>query len=306
VSIISDSTYRPDGFSGQPREIPAGQDRLGKAAAGARSKKEENHIPGSDTKHRDSLEISAAAIELSKQTDTGSKIEKSSDPSRTDDDRRSGSQDLEHSAGKSGNEVEKNSIGSGTSELTEEEKEQLRELQKADREVRAHEQAHRSTAGNLAVGATTYRYETGPDGKRYAVAGEVKIRIPEGSTPEETIRIARQARRAALAPARPSAQDLAVASEASRKVMYAQAEIISEQTQESSSDQSDRFGKMFLDSEKKDDQFRSIGKPGETSDDAVEEPTRLGDLSAVNARAIDAYRENSVPATPPILNFMYA
>ena len=44
-----------------------------------------------------------------------------------------------------------------------------------DREERQHEQAHLSAAGGHARGGPSYQYETGPDGKRYAVGGEVSI-----------------------------------------------------------------------------------------------------------------------------------
>lgn len=41
--------------------------------------------------------------------------------------------------------------------------------------MRAHEQAHKTAAGGLAQGGATFEYQTGPDGKQYAVSGEVKI-----------------------------------------------------------------------------------------------------------------------------------
>jgi hypothetical protein len=50
----------------------------------------------------------------------------------------------------------------------------------------------------------------------YAVAGEVKIDISEGKTPEETIMNMQKVIGAALAPADPSAQDRSVASLARR------------------------------------------------------------------------------------------
>ncbi len=96
------------------------------------------------------------------------------------------------------------------------ESQQLQELEARDREVRAHEQAHKAAAGDLASGGPTYTYQTGPDGQRYAIGGEVKIQLREGNTPEETVRNMERAKRAALAPGQPSSQDRAVAAEASR------------------------------------------------------------------------------------------
>lgn len=109
-------------------------------------------------------------------------------------------------------------------ELSREEQDQLRQMRARDREVRAHEQAHKAAAGSLASGAPTYETETGPDGRAYAVGGEVGIRLSEGDSPQETARLARQARRAALAPAQPSSQDRAVAAQAAQMEARARAE----------------------------------------------------------------------------------
>lgn len=108
-------------------------------------------------------------------------------------------------------------------ELTEGEREQVRELAARDREVRAHEQAHKAAGGDLA-GSPSYEYEQGPDGKRYAVSGEVSISLRGGNTPEETASNARRVRAAALAPAHPSGQDLAVAASAAQAEQTARAE----------------------------------------------------------------------------------
>ncbi|WP_339720531.1 putative metalloprotease CJM1_0395 family protein [uncultured Paraglaciecola sp.] len=108
---------------------------------------------------------------------------------------------------------------------------QLTELKQRDAEVRAHEQAHASLGGQYAH-PPQYEYERGPDGKRYAVEGEVSIDISKASTPEETIRKAQQVRAAALAPAEPSAQDLRVATEASKMALEARTEIATERAKE--------------------------------------------------------------------------
>lgn len=116
-------------------------------------------------------------------------------------------------------------------ELTPEEQEVVAELQARDREVRAHEQAHASVGGALA-GSPSYEYESGPDGRRYAVAGEVPIELREGRTPEETLRNAQTVRRAALAPAEPSPQDRSVAAAASQMEARARSEINEERAEE--------------------------------------------------------------------------
>lgn len=111
------------------------------------------------------------------------------------------------------------------------EQQQLTELKQRDAEVRAHEQAHASLGGQYAS-SPQYEYERGPDGRRYAVGGEVSIDISEASTPEETIRKAQQVKAAALAPAEPSAQDLRVATEATQIALEARNEIASQKAKE--------------------------------------------------------------------------
>ena len=110
-------------------------------------------------------------------------------------------------------------------ELSPDEQKELRELQARDREVRAHEQAHKAAAGQLATGGPSYDYESGPDGRDYAVGGEVGIRLSEGNSPEESLRLAQQAQRAALAPAEPSGQDHGVAAQAAQLEASARAEM---------------------------------------------------------------------------------
>ena len=120
---------------------------------------------------------------------------------------------------------------------TEEETEQLRSLRARDREVRAHENAHSAAAGSLAQGGPTYEFQKGPDGVSYAVGGEVQISLRSGSTPEESLRLAQQAQRAALAPARPSATDRSVAAQAAQMATAARAEIQSSRGAEVEEDQ---------------------------------------------------------------------
>ncbi len=118
------------------------------------------------------------------------------------------------------------------SELTEEERQQVEELKKRDAEVRRHEQAHKAAAGGHAKGGPTYSYESGPDGRRYAVGGEVQIDTSDvKGDPDATIRKMRQIQRAANAPAEPSSQDRQVASQAASKLQAAQREKSAEQAE---------------------------------------------------------------------------
>ncbi|QID19784.1 hypothetical protein G3580_09275 [Nitrogeniibacter mangrovi] len=104
------------------------------------------------------------------------------------------------------------------------------ELAATDRRVRAHEAAHLAAAGGLAQGGANFQTERGPNGKLYAVAGEVSIDLSPGRTPEETLSRAEQVRRAALAPADPSAQDYRVAAQAAQMMAEAQRELITQRT----------------------------------------------------------------------------
>ncbi|GAB5402463.1 MAG: hypothetical protein Aurels2KO_06940 [Aureliella sp.] len=112
------------------------------------------------------------------------------------------------------------------SELSEEEQQQVDELKARDREVRQHEQAHVSAGGGHVTGGPTYSYQRGPDGKRYAIGGEVQIDTsPVEGDPEATAQKARVVRAAALAPAEPSGQDLRVAANATKMEQEAVAQI---------------------------------------------------------------------------------
>jgi hypothetical protein len=117
----------------------------------------------------------------------------------------------------------------GPPRLTPEQEVEVAELRRRDAEVRAHEAAHAAAAGALGGGAS-FDYATGPDGRSYAVGGEVPVEMAPGRTPEETIRNAAQLRAAALAPAEPSAQDRAVAAEAEAMEAAARAEIAARST----------------------------------------------------------------------------
>ncbi len=102
---------------------------------------------------------------------------------------------------------------------------QVRELAAVAREVQAHEAAHAAAGGALA-GAKSFSYVTGPDGVRYAVAGEVSIEFGQSADdPELTLRNASQVRVAALAPVNPSPQDLQVAAQATQIMQQAQQDL---------------------------------------------------------------------------------
>lgn len=110
---------------------------------------------------------------------------------------------------------------------------QLQQLQSRDREVRAHEAAHAAAGGKYVSGGPSFTYQRGPNGRFYAIGGEVQIDVsPVASSPQATLEKAEVVRRAALAPAQPSPQDLRVASNASKLASRARVEIAIQQREQ--------------------------------------------------------------------------
>lgn len=117
-------------------------------------------------------------------------------------------------------------------QLSDEERKQVDVLKARDREVRAHEQAHQAAGGQYA-GAASYTFQKGPDGRAYAVGGEVPIDASEiKGDPQATIEKMQQVKAAALAPAEPSGQDRKVAALADAKIAQARAELNRKQGQD--------------------------------------------------------------------------
>jgi len=122
-------------------------------------------------------------------------------------------------------------------ELSQEEKQAVQELEERDREVRSHEQAHIAAGGPYVTGGASYTYQTGPDGKQYAIGGSVSIdtsSIP--GNPQASLEKAQTVRKAALSPASPSAQDQKVASEAASMETKARQEIKEQKNEEEDAD----------------------------------------------------------------------
>ena len=113
--------------------------------------------------------------------------------------------------------------GTGTTTLSAADQDLITRLKARDADVKAHEQAHRTAAGQLA-GPASYSYQKGPDGANYAIGGEVSIdtsAIP--NDPAATIAKESRVAAAALAPADPSAQDGKVAAAAMAAIAQAEA-----------------------------------------------------------------------------------
>lgn len=138
------------------------------------------------------------------------------------------------------------------SELSQKEREQVQKLKNRDVEVKAHEQAHLSAAGSLAIGGASFTYTKGPNGVRYATGGEVNIDTSAvANDPVATIKKAGTIRRAALAPANPSQQDQLVASQASTLEQEARIELsreVQKEKEDETSSETEQSGEEKSDS----------------------------------------------------------
>ena len=130
-------------------------------------------------------------------------------------------------------------------ELNIKEQQQIQKLRQRDSEVRQHELAHKTTGGRYA-GNINYTYQQGPDGRRYAVGGSVSMNLSaEPGEPEKTVEKAEQIRKAALAPAQPSVQDLKIAAKAARMKMEAKAKLKNPQAKNEGQNNSQNVTQLY-------------------------------------------------------------
>lgn len=105
-------------------------------------------------------------------------------------------------------------------------------LQTQDRSVRAHEHAHAAHAGRYG-GPPNFDLSPGPDGRIYAVGGEVPIdTAPVSGDPAATITKMQVVRRRALDPAGATAADRALATQVSRQEAHARRELMQQRAAE--------------------------------------------------------------------------
>jgi len=102
---------------------------------------------------------------------------------------------------------------------------QIDQLAQRDTEVNTHEQAHAAVGGSLAQ-SPSYQYERGPDGRRYAVDGEVNIDVStlDGDA-QATLTKMQKVYAAAMAPVQPSMADIRVAAQALQNMNDANKEL---------------------------------------------------------------------------------
>ena len=108
---------------------------------------------------------------------------------------------------------------------------EVESLKRADQQTREHEQAHRRVGRELVLGPASFTYRAGPDGRSYAVGGEVSIDTSPARTPEETVVKAERIHDTAMAPKDPSPQDRNVAALAQAMALEARIEAASKRNE---------------------------------------------------------------------------
>lgn len=181
--------------------------------------------------------------------------------------------------------------GAAEQELTQDEQREVELLEQRDAEVRAHEQAHVAAGGQYVTSAPSYSYQVGPDGKRYAIGGEVGIDTSMRSgDPAANLEKARTLERAALAPAEPSTQDRRVAADARAMEIEAQRQLAELQQAEREADMA-QLGLGEAQAPESDTEAASDGEPRESGATPLGNPgggqarleRRIGQLFAAPA-----------------------
>lgn len=120
----------------------------------------------------------------------------------------------------------------GPRELSPAEERRVAELQQIDRTVREHEAAHLRAGQGVVTSGANFTYTYGPDGKQYAVGGEVGIDTSKEAKPEENIDKGIRIQAAALAPREPSPQDYRVAGIGSQMEAQGRTDLATQQREE--------------------------------------------------------------------------
>ncbi len=168
---------------------------------------------------------------------------------RISDDSQQGSEKGSEQEARHNHEHEGGSHDESHSEdITSQEAIEIKRLQQRDQEVRAHELAHASVGG-ATTGLPSYEFEIGPDGKKYAVAGEVSVDLAAvKGDPRATIAKMEKVHAAALAPANPSSQDVRVAAQATEIIAQAKAELLALELEESETQRQQNKASPYIDS----------------------------------------------------------
>mgnify|MGYP003624559934 FL=1 len=166
-------------------------------------------------------------------------------------------------------------------ELNDQQQAEVKRLQKIDREVKAHEAAHKNAGGQYA-GSASFSYAVGPDGNRYAVGGEVSIDVATiKDDPEATLAKLDVVIAAALAPAKPSAQDRKVAAAAVAARNQARGELLEKKRAEG--DEQDQKSPTFDVNDFGDTPVVSVNKAYASGNDLGEYTSSTGNSLSVTS-----------------------
>ncbi|MBD3166758.1 hypothetical protein GF324_09180 [bacterium] len=178
-------------------------------------------------------------------------------------------------------------VSTGLNEAAEEER--TRDLEERDEKVRRRAEAQKAAAGSLAGGSPVYQYEIGPDGRQYAVSGHVNIKVREGRTPEERLKNAEKAERAATAGGEITPKSAQIAAEARREARRAREEI-EEQKREDGNESEQAPAPL---SSRSDTSTPDVLKPNEDNEPA-------GPGGALQRRVAETYEEMQNSRTRPL------
>jgi hypothetical protein len=244
VNLQTDSLRRDN----QQREVIAKPEASNQSAAekGLASDKERGRTPAQNSEQVDFASLRKQAEQASESISGGSGGKEGSE--RNSSQSSAQEQGEQNSNGSESTEEQETSSAAQLAKTEAfSEKQTIRKLESRDKEVRTHEMAHASVGG-VFTGSPSYTFEIGPNGKKYAVEGEVSVDLtPVAGDPEETIAKMKKVQAAALAPANPSAQDSRVAASASSIIVEAQAEIITARSEDTESKPS--IGNLYRDKE---------------------------------------------------------
>lgn len=195
-------------------------------------------------------------------------------------------------------------------QLTPDDLQVISNLQARDREVRAHEAAHQA-AGGGAVGGASFSYQQGPDGRNYAIGGEVSVDLSASGSPEAVIAQMARVRAAATAPANPSAQDLSVAAAAASIAAAARQEqltqVVTEQSKATETKEKKAEATAELDAQVGQTGSSASPSPDASTDDKAEGSAKIPIADAQPAiqsiqhqKVVSAYQTSSGAAKSSI------
>jgi len=204
------------------------------AEKGVASEKERAKTPAQNNEEIDFENIRKQA-ELANKTISGGEGDSSQDPEQEQGENQESSNNQESKDSQENSAQKGNDSSSSKEDIAEQQV--ISDLKQRDKEVRAHESAHASVGGS-ATGSPSYSFEIGPDGKKYAVEGEVSVDLtPVNGDPRATITKMQKVYSAALAPISPSSQDKSIANSAAQQIAQAQSEIMAAAKSKNSDDE---------------------------------------------------------------------